>query len=33
MAGEYKFLGEGKGYKVYEILDHIAAVNLGSGTG
>lgn len=33
IAGEYNFLGEQNGYKVYEILDHIAAINLGAGTG
>jgi hypothetical protein len=32
-AGEYKELGEADGFKVYEILDHIAAINLGVDTG
>lgn len=33
MDGKSKFLGEEKGYKVYEILDYLAAINLGSETG
>lgn len=31
--GDYEYLGEDKGYKVYHIKDHIASMNLGSGTG
>lgn len=33
LAGDYKYLGEGKGYKVYKINDVIASINFGSGTG
>lgn len=33
LAGEYKYLGEGKGYKVYQPLDALASMNLGVGTG
>ena len=33
LAGDYEYLGEGKGYKVYKINDVIASINLGAGTG
>ena len=33
LAGDYKYLGEDKGYKVYKINDVIASINFGSGTG
>ena len=33
LAGDYEYLGEGKGYKVYKINDVIASINFGSGTG
>lgn len=33
MAGDYDYLGEDKGYKVYKINDVIASINLGAGTG
>ncbi len=33
VAGDYEYLGEDKGYKVYYIKDHIAAMNFGAGTG
>ena len=29
IRGEYKYLGEGKGYKVYQPLDYLASVDLG----
>ena len=31
--GDYEYIGEGKGYKVYKINDAVASINLGSGTG
>ena len=33
LAGDYEYLGEDKGYKVYKINDVIASINFGSGTG
>ena len=33
LAGDYEYLGEGKGYKVYKINDVVASMNLGAGTG
>ena len=33
LAGDYEYLGEDKGYKVYKINDVIASINLGAGTG
>ena len=33
LAGNYEYLGEGKGYKVYKINDVVASINLGAGTG
>jgi hypothetical protein len=33
MAGKYNYVGEKDGSKVYEVLDHIASMNLGTGTG
>ena len=33
LAGDYEYLGEGKGYKVYKINDVIASINFGAGTG
>ena len=33
LAGNYEYLGEGKGYKVYKINDVVASMNLGAGTG
>ena len=33
IAGDYKYLGEDKGYKVYKINDVIASINFGAGTG
>lgn len=33
IAGNYKLIGEKNGFKIYEVLDHIAAMNLGVGTG
>lgn len=33
LEGDYEYLGEGKGYKVYHIKDYIAAINFGVGTG
>lgn len=33
IAGNYKLVGEKNGFKIYEVLDHIAAMNLGAGTG
>lgn len=33
LAGDYEYLGEGKGYKVYKINDVVASINLGTGTG
>ena len=33
LAGDYKYLGEGKGYKVYKINDVVASINFGAGTG
>lgn len=33
MEGDYEYLGEGKGYKVYKINDVVASINLGAGTG
>ena len=33
IAGDYKYLGEDKGYKVYKINDVIASMNFGAGTG
>ena len=33
LAGDYEYLGEDKGYKVYKINDVIASINFGAGTG
>lgn len=33
IAGDYEYLGEDKGYKVYKINDVVASMNFGSGTG
>ena len=33
LAGDYEYLGTGKGYKVYKINDVIASINFGAGTG
>ena len=33
LAGDYEYLGEGKGYKVYKINDVVASMNFGAGTG
>jgi hypothetical protein len=33
MEGDYEYLGEAKGYKVYKINDVVASMNLGAGTG
>lgn len=33
LAGDYEYLGEDKGYKVYKINDVIASMNFGAGTG
>ena len=33
LDGDYEYLGEDKGYKVYKINDVIASINLGAGTG
>lgn len=33
LAGDYEYLGTGKGYKVYKINDVVASINLGAGTG
>ena len=33
LAGNYEYLGEDKGYKVYKINDVVASMNLGAGTG
>lgn len=33
LAGDYEYLGEGKGYKVYKINDVVASINFGAGTG
>ena len=33
LAGDYEYLGEDKGYKVYKINDVVASINLGAGTG
>ena len=33
LDGDYEYLGQGKGYKVYKINDVIASINLGSDTG
>lgn len=33
LAGDYEYLGEDKGYKVYKINDVVASMNLGAGTG
>ena len=32
LAGDYEYLGTGKGYKVYKINDVIASINFGAGT-
>lgn len=31
--GDYEYIGEGKGYKVYKINDAVASINLGADTG
>ena len=33
LAGDYEYLGEDKGYKVYKINDVVASINFGAGTG
>ena len=33
LDGDYEYLGEGKGYKVYKINDVVASMNLGADTG
>lgn len=33
LAGDYEYLGEDKGYKVYKINDVVASMNFGAGTG